>query len=1725
MNNENNVKLGEFPFPLTDGPQESKYLTWLRNHSNYMAVRGFLDYLRSFGVLVRGIVVNFLIFLPLLLFIAIGLAYCHHWMLEHPYRLTLIAMAGSVAWILLFPIINPLLKIATYKGSLQNEKRTSITLRDRYERSFSAALVVIFVTAFLESMPGILEFFLEQIRAGRFNWQGGVASVAIAVAIFSGANKLLSALSGAKKTVATIVVGLIGLLAPIAVILYAVNFMLYSPPATPLVMLSPLIMAVLYVAFIIVAIFIGLWRKAFSQKELAAVVGLLAFAMLLVYGVLEGTVLKTREIHPHDTPLNKIIAPMQHVASYFIEIPNRQALTPEIAAFVDDVIKTERDTSKLRDQIRYKAESDCFKTRYSNDWFQRWTCEQEIAQWEQQRYTAAAKYFELADKLSEISETNLDPLRKELAKLARAKLWSHLKSYADNKDCGYYVRCQDEDLVQRARRSLIFRQLTMLDLTKLDIETQQSELSGQLADPIDSKRLCNLFDADVSHTAQNVCKQFEELYIPARTHAAVQLAIEKAQRHLENISNEELSELINESDLFEQVQAKFANANVYGQAEIARLTGKEAMARLLTRKEMLCSIFYNSLACTFAPVDEKEPSETTKTPASPGDVAGSNTTKKLKPRRDFDRATKWAFLQFVLSKQRIPENNVDTLPDSPQRLDLAALATLASWKSWRPPELLDKLTSPWDRPNEFQMDRWSNNRELHREYLARVAGEYLLSNVLRSLSVNHLELMLTRLSVKWEDVDYDPARKTAKDNVEAFYVNAVNPKKRLVTPIEEIVYEVEAMKKTLLSARTKTAQAELLDHADLVMELAHRVHMHPSRLKEQVRSELMRQARLVNDRSVTQFNTNPQQALDHFENFYLKQIVTPRGKFLELRPYVEDVTSGALASLAISKFQDGTLGEKDAIDKLITALVIGEHGGLEKPNEALKKKLTKVTIFSKAIFIALLALVILVGCWLSVDVNLTSIHGLYRDRLASAFLVGKITAGNVGVDEDIDLSEICRYEARSIAPYHLINVALNLQDSNDIGIRDRNSDVFIFSKRFIGGQRTGYCRSETMQQVFPQVNLATAMAISAAAASPNMGRGTTPLLVAFMTMLNIRLGFWLPNPGMLEERLNKVLWKQRKADANEGGKPPGFTFEEVFTQELHDLDRRWGQIYPTRWTRRRLADHAQALLDAGAIVLPAVEHGLAGIGFSGGGIRSAAINLGIAQTLYQCGAFDHLDYMSTVSGGGYLGSSISALMLAREPLVSEIAGEVSIGPEHLYCDFAGTVTRIDPRETRSEIAGIVTAIKPAQDDDPAIGKNPVNKGDKIVVVKGSEDEKTYLVAGNGNLNFNMGDAVAQDQVLCSYIDVVVTPDEAGAARKVHTFSGTAELAVKRNDAVQKGQPLLKYIDVVITPPGSADGSDSRRYRFSNEVNLNVSDKDNVAAGHPLLRHWSNKNQSEFRGSVSLTQNGAKSEQIVKVRGRGDHRNQQREYRFSRFDEVIVATGQDVAQDEQLIKPHNTIGKRFLWRVRPSAFLREMRSKLDETHRWVNLSDGGHIENLATIELLRRRCKYIIIGDGEADPELHFNGLATLMRCAYIDLGISIDIKLDAIQLKRTKPGDPATAVSRRHWTIGTVTYPEKDELGNRKMGYLLYLKSSFTGDEIEVIREYRHRNPSFPHETTADQFFDEGQFEAYRALGQHIAKKAFTLDVPKATLPDLKSFADFEAWFQKTYESENAAQA
>ena len=156
-------------------------------------------------------------------------------------------------------------------------------------------------------------------------------------------------------------------------------------------------------------------------------------------------------------------------------------------------------------------------------------------------------------------------------------------------------------------------------------------------------------------------------------------------------------------------------------------------------------------------------------------------------------------------------------------------------------------------------------------------------------------------------------------------------------------------------------------------------------------------------------------------------------------------------------------------------------------------------------------------------------------------------------------------------------------------------------------------------------------------------------------------------------------------------------------------------------------------------------------------------------------------------------------------------------------------------------------------------------------------------------------------------------------------------------------------------------------------------------------------------------------------------------------------------------------------------LRELGGYTDAHSAYVNLSDGGHFENMGLYELVRRRCRYIIICDGEQDSAYSFAGIGGAIRKCRTDFGA--EIHLDPRQIETTN-GKP----SKVHCAVGTIQY----QGDSNKKGFILYIKASMTGDEPTDVLEYKKRCPAFPHESTAEQFFSESQFESYRSLGYHV---------------------------------------
>lgn len=180
-------------------------------------------------------------------------------------------------------------------------------------------------------------------------------------------------------------------------------------------------------------------------------------------------------------------------------------------------------------------------------------------------------------------------------------------------------------------------------------------------------------------------------------------------------------------------------------------------------------------------------------------------------------------------------------------------------------------------------------------------------------------------------------------------------------------------------------------------------------------------------------------------------------------------------------------------------------------------------------------------------------------------------------------------------------------------------------------------------------------------------------------------------------------------------------------------------------------------------------------------------------------------------------------------------------------------------------------------------------------------------------------------------------------------------------------------------------------------------------------------------------------------------------------------------------------------VKPTNALRpffmEMFGLTSETERWVYLTDGGHFENLGLYEMVRRRCRVIVVSDAGCDPDYSFEDLGNALRKIWIDLGVRID--LDGLDLlKKRFKERPTPAEQAPYWAIGDILYREADG-GDSQNGLLLYFKSGLHGTEPMGVLSYAIAHATFPHETTLNQFFSESQFESYRALGYEIAERAF----------------------------------
>jgi Patatin-like phospholipase len=167
-----------------------------------------------------------------------------------------------------------------------------------------------------------------------------------------------------------------------------------------------------------------------------------------------------------------------------------------------------------------------------------------------------------------------------------------------------------------------------------------------------------------------------------------------------------------------------------------------------------------------------------------------------------------------------------------------------------------------------------------------------------------------------------------------------------------------------------------------------------------------------------------------------------------------------------------------------------------------------------------------------------------------------------------------------------------------------------------------------------------------------------------------------------------------------------------------------------------------------------------------------------------------------------------------------------------------------------------------------------------------------------------------------------------------------------------------------------------------------------------------------------------------------------------------------------------------------SLLAEMFGMTNSCSHYVNLSDGGHFDNLGLYEAVLRRCRYVLVSDAGRDKDFTFEDLGNSIRKIRIDFGINI--QFDTIRILDNSSTEHGVCCA-----LARIRYSDVDGTSADDDGLLVYIKPTLRGvaQMPYDVYSYSKFSREFPHESTADQWFNESQFESYRALGWQIGNQ------------------------------------
>jgi hypothetical protein len=166
--------------------------------------------------------------------------------------------------------------------------------------------------------------------------------------------------------------------------------------------------------------------------------------------------------------------------------------------------------------------------------------------------------------------------------------------------------------------------------------------------------------------------------------------------------------------------------------------------------------------------------------------------------------------------------------------------------------------------------------------------------------------------------------------------------------------------------------------------------------------------------------------------------------------------------------------------------------------------------------------------------------------------------------------------------------------------------------------------------------------------------------------------------------------------------------------------------------------------------------------------------------------------------------------------------------------------------------------------------------------------------------------------------------------------------------------------------------------------------------------------------------------------------------------------------------------------------------------WWYLSDGGHFDNTGVHALLQRKLDFIILADCGADAKFEYADIENLVRKARIDFDADIEFYSDDTlashlpllkgeQIGVLSPERLSHNYTERGVLLARICYC-RSQPACRKVGTLLVIKPNLHVALDGDVLAYARRNPTFPHQSTGDQFFDEAQWESHHRLGEDFGR-------------------------------------